>query len=134
MGYDENMKQIEQTYTIQAAVSAVWKALTDGPTAEEWGAGPAKVDTREGGEFSYWDGDIHGTFTKLVPKKLIEQDWYEHDRPERLHKVTFTFESATDATLLHLKQTDVGEDEYASMLSGWDDYYFDPIKKLLGQQ
>lgn len=127
------MKLIEQTYTISAPVSAVWKALTDGPTAEQWGAAPAKVDAREGGEFSYWDGDIHGVFTKLAAEKLIEQDWYEHDHPERLHKVTFTLEADGNTTLLHLKQTDVGEDEYSTMLSGWDDYYLNPIKKLLEQ-
>ncbi|HJQ09182.1 MAG TPA: SRPBCC domain-containing protein [Candidatus Saccharimonadales bacterium] len=69
------MKQLEQTYSIQAPVSAVWKALTDGPPAEQWGAAPAKVGAREGGKFSYWDGDIHDIFTKLVPEKLIKQDW-----------------------------------------------------------
>ena len=125
------MAQIGQTYTIQAPLSKVWQALTDGPTAEQWGAAPAKVDACEGGEFSYWDGDIHGTFTKLVPEKLIEQDWYEHDHPERLHTVTFTLEAGGEATLVHLLQTAVGDDEFTYMLEGWTDYYFDPIKKFL---
>ena len=62
------MKSIQQDYVIEAPVSEVWKALTDGPTAEQWGAAPAKVDAHEGGEFSYWDGDIHGTYTNLSQK------------------------------------------------------------------
>lgn len=126
------MKQFEQTYTINAPVSKVWQALTDASVAEQWGAVPAKVDAREGGEFSYWDGDIHGTYTKLVPEKIIEQDWFEHEYPERLHKVAFTLENKSDTTTaVHLVQTDIGDDEFASMIEGWSDYYFDPIKELL---
>ncbi len=125
------MKHLEQTYVIKAPLAKVWEALTDTSVAEQWEAGPAKVDAKVGGEFSYWDGDIHGIFTKLVSKKLIEQDWYEHDYPERHHKVTFTLSEKENETTIQLLQTDVGDDEFESMLDGWKDYYFDPIKKLL---
>lgn len=126
------MRQINQTYDIKAPLGSVWAALTQASVAEEWGAGPATVAARKGGAFSYWNGDIHGVFTKIIPEKLIEQDWYEHDYPERLHKVTFTFETYADnATRLHLLQTNVGEDEFASMADGWSEYYFEPIKQLL---
>lgn len=52
------MKSITQDYTIQAPIEEVYKALTGASTAEQWGAAPAKVDAREGGEYSYWGGDI----------------------------------------------------------------------------
>jgi uncharacterized protein YndB with AHSA1/START domain len=126
------MRTIQQDYTINAPISEVWRAFTTAEMAEQWGASPAKVNASEGGEFSYWDGDIHGTTTKIEVEKLLEQDWYEHDHPERLHKVTFTFEAAdADTTKIHLAQTDVGDDEFASMADGWADYYFDPMKALL---
>lgn len=73
------MSTIKQTYTIKAPINKVWAALTTAESAEQWGATPAKVEAHEGGEFSYWNGDIHGVFTKLVPETLIEQDWYGHD-------------------------------------------------------
>ena len=126
------MQQLEQTYTINAPVSAVWKALTDGPTAEQWGAGPARVDAREGGEFSYWDGDIHGTFTKLVPEKLIEQDWYGHDNPTWKYTVSFAFEGDDKQTTVHMVYAGNILDEQKD-IADWHDYYFDPIKKLLEQ-
>ncbi len=126
------MKQLEQTYTINAPVSAVWKALTDGPTAEQWGAAPAKVDAREGGEFSYWDGDIHGTFTKLVSEKLIEQDWYGHDNPNWKYTVSFAFEGDDKQTAVHMIYAGDILDEQKD-IADWRDYYFDPIKKLLEQ-
>lgn len=126
------MKQLEQTYTINASVSAVWKALTDGPTAEQWDAAPAKVDATEGGEFSYWDGDIHGVFTKLVPEKLIEQDWYGHDNPTWKYNVTFTFEGDDKATTVHMVYSGNILDEQKD-IKDWQEYYFEPIKKLLEQ-
>jgi len=129
-----SMQTIEKDYIINAPVSEVWNALTTADMAEQWGAAPAKVDATSGGEFSYWNGDIHGVNTKIESKKLLEQDWYEHDYPERLHKVTFTFEAVDSMTKIHLVQTNVGDDELTSMIDGWADYYFDPIKKLLEKQ
>lgn len=127
------MKSIQQDYVIEAPVSEVWKALTDGPTAEQWGAAPAKVDAHEGGEFSYWDGDIHGTYTKLVPEKLIEQDWYGHDNPTWKYTVSFALEGDDKTTNVHMVYSGNILDEQKD-IADWRDYYFDPIKKLLEKQ
>jgi len=124
------MSQIEQAYTIKAPVSEVWRALTDASVAEQWGAAPAKVDATEGGEFSYWDGDIHGINTKIVPEKLLEQDWYGHDHPERKFRAVFTFEAEGNVTTVRLVFTGDIEDEQKDK-KDWQEYYFDPIKKLL---
>jgi uncharacterized protein YndB with AHSA1/START domain len=126
------MKRIEQTYHIKAPIAKVWQALTDASMAEQWGAGPAKVDATEGGEFSYWGGDIHGLNTKIVPEKLLEQDWYGHDHPERKFRATFTFETDGIATTVHLVFTGDIEDEQKD-IKDWQEYYFDPIKNLLEQ-
>ncbi len=127
------MKQIEQTYTIKAPVAKVWQALTDASMAEQWGATPAKVDAREGGAFSYWDGDIHGTYTKLMPEKLIEQDWYGHDNPTWKYTVSFAFEGDGSQTTVHMVYSGNIVDEQKD-IADWRDYYFDPIKKMLEQQ
>jgi uncharacterized protein YndB with AHSA1/START domain len=124
------MKQFEQTYAINAPVAKVWQALTDGPIAEQWGAAPAKVDAREGGEFSYWDGDIHGVFTKLVPNERIEQDWYGHDNPTWKYNVIFTFEGDDKQATVYMTFSGNILDEQKDV-TDWRDYYFDPIKKLL---
>ena len=126
------MKQIEQTYTINAPVEKVWQALTDAKLAEEWGAGPAKVDAQEGGEYSFWDGDIHGVFTKLVPNELIEQDWYGHDNPTWKYSVVFSFDTSKDSTKVHMTYSGNILDEQKD-ITDWKEYYFDPIKKLLEQ-
>lgn len=124
------MKTIEQTYTIEASLDDVWQALTDDDTAEKWGAGPAKVNAHEGGEFSYWDGDIHGTFTKITPKERIEQDWYGHDNPTWKYTVVFTFEVTGDATTVKMTYSGNIVDEQRD-IKDWLEYYFGPIKRML---
>ncbi len=124
------MKSIALDYKIQAPIEAVYKALTDAQSAEKWGAAPAKVDAREGGEYSYWGGDIHGVFTKIVPQKFIEQDWYGHDNPTWKYTVRFEFDSDVTSTTVHVIFSGKIQDEQKD-LSDWRDYYFDPIKKLL---
>jgi activator of HSP90 ATPase len=127
------MKSITQDYIIQASIGEVYKALTDGPTAEQWGAAPAKVDARESGEYSYWGGDIHGVFTKLVSQKLIEQNWYGHDNPTWKYTVSFAFEGDDTSTTVHMTFSGDIQNEQKD-LADWRDYYFDPIKKLLEKQ
>lgn len=124
------MKKIQQTYTIKAPIEKVWQSLTDAEIAEQWGAAPATVDAREGGEFSYWDGDIHGVYTKLVPYQLIEQDWYGHDHPERKFKAVFLLRADNDTTTVQLTFSGDIEDEQKD-LQDWQEYYFAPIKDLL---
>jgi uncharacterized protein YndB with AHSA1/START domain len=124
------MKTLEQTYTIHAPLDKVWWALTTAEGAEGWGAGPAKFDLSEGGEFSYWDGDIHGVNTKVVPRQLLEQDWYGHDNPDWKYFVRFTFESNGDSTDVQLHYAGNIVDEQRD-LKDWQDYYFTPIKQLL---
>jgi uncharacterized protein YndB with AHSA1/START domain len=126
------MNTIQQSYTINAPIEKVWESLTSADIAEQWGASPAKVDAHEGGKFSYWDGDIHGVFTKLVPEKLIEQDWYGHDNPTWKYRAVFTFESNDATTTVHLEFSGDIQDEQKD-IADWKDYYFDPIKKLLEQ-
>lgn len=125
-----NTRQIKQQYQIKAPLHKVWQALTDADIAEQWGAGPAIFEAREGGKFSYWDGDIHGTNTKIMPEKLLEQDWYGHDNPTWKYNVRFTFEKHEDTTIVDFLYSGNIIDEQRD-IKDWQTYYFDPIKKLL---
>jgi uncharacterized protein YndB with AHSA1/START domain len=42
------MHTIQQDYVIKAPISQVWQAFTTAEMAEQWGAGPAKVEVRVG--------------------------------------------------------------------------------------
>lgn len=124
------MSQIEQTYTIKAPATKVWQALTSTNVAEAWGAAPAKVDAREGGEFSYWGGDIHGTYTKLVPETLIEQEWYGHENPTWKYEARFELSESNGVTAVKLTFSGNIVDEQKD-IDDWREYYFEPIRQLL---
>ncbi len=127
------MNKIEQTYEINAPVEKVWEALVAPKLIEKWGAGPVKFDATEGGKFSMWGGDIHGTNTKIVSNNLLEQDWYSSTHPDHCYKVTFTLIPNDGSTTVKLVHADVPEDEIKDYELGWKDYYLGPMKELLEQ-
>jgi uncharacterized protein YndB with AHSA1/START domain len=124
------MNTIEPTYRIKAPVTKVWWVLTTAEGGEAWGAGPAQFDATEGGAFSYWNSDIHGINTKVVPEKLLEQDWYGHENPAWKYNALFTFEADGDVTVVQVKYSGDIVDEQRD-INDWNEYYFEPIKQLL---
>lgn len=127
------MKTIDKTYKIKAPIESVWQALTDAKLIEEWEAGPAKFEATEDGKFSLWGGDIHGTNTKIIENKLLQQDWFSrgNGNKEICYKVTFKLSSDGESTIVHLIHENVPENEYEDFVDGWKVYYIDPIKKIL---
>lgn len=116
---------------IYAPIEKVWWALTTAEGAQAWGAGPAKFNAFEGGEFSYWDGDIHGINTRIIPQMLLEQDWFGHDDPSKKYKVTFEFVSRENGAVEVQLTHEGNHDDIQKDIADWKDYYFEPIKKLL---
>lgn len=124
------MKVIKQKYIIKVPVKKVWKAFISPSEIEKWGGGPARMSDKEGSEFSLWDGDIHGTNTKVVENKILDQDWYggNWDKPS---KVKFEFSSDDKKTTVILTHTDLPEGEEDNFADGWKDYYMGPMKEYL---
>jgi len=125
------MKRIEQVYLIDAPITEVWLAFVEPKVIEKWGGGPAKMSDKENNEFTLWGGDIFGTNTKVVKNKLLEQDWYSGDKWEKPSKVTFSFKSDGDKTIVRLDHKDIPDGDAKDIEQGWKDYYLGPIKELL---
>ena len=68
------MDSLDLSIEIKAPLEKVWWAFTTAEAAEQWGAGPAYIEAKDGGVFSYWESDIHGIITKIVPMQILEQD------------------------------------------------------------
>lgn len=121
---------IKQVYVIKSPVKKVWRALVDPEIIERWGAGPARMDTKEGSEFSLWGGDIRGKNIQIVDNKKIVQEWYAGNW-SKPSIVSITLKSKGDITQVNLRQKDVPKNEEADVDDGWSRYYFGEIKKLL---
>lgn len=125
------MKTIKQTYGINAPVEKVWQALTDPTVMDDWGGGPAEFEARVGGKFSQWGGDIYGTNTKIVPNKLLEQDWWStSSSSKKPHKVSFALNEKDGKTTVKLTHANIPDGEEDDFADGWRDYYLGPIEAL----
>jgi len=124
------MKTIKKKYLIKAPVEKVWDALVNPKAIERWGAGPAKMSDKENFEFKLWGGDVFGENIKVVPNKLLEQNWYGGSW-KKPSKAKFLLKSFGEDTELFLEHTDVPEEEFEDIDKGWDDYYFGPLKEYL---
>lgn len=121
------MKPIHQTYSVNAPIAKVWRALTNPKDIAGWGAGPATMSAKEGAAFSLWDGDIHGKNIEVVPQMKLIQEWYGGKWPKP-SIATFTLTKTKTGTKLVFHQTGVPAKDFNGISSGWKDYYLGPLK------
>lgn len=124
------MTTIKQTCLINSSLDEVWKALTNPKYINGWGGGPAKMDDKEGTEFEFWGGDIHGKNIEVVPLKKLVQEWFggKWDKPSI---ITFTLTEEKDAVKINLLHTDVPDNEAKDIDAGWKEYYLGPLIEYL---
>ena len=125
------MKQLKQTYVINAPVERVWRAFVDPKLIAQWGGGPAKMTDRVG-PFSLWGGDIHGKNTKVVEHELIEQDWFSGNKWPSPSKLRFIFKPNGHKTIVELEHRNIPDQEAKDIEQGWREYYLGPVKQLFG--
>lgn len=123
------MKKLKQIYIIDAATQDVWNALVDPKIITDWGAGPAQMSDKKE-KFSLWGGDIYGTNIEIQKGYKLVQDWYAGDWAEP-SRVVFELVSEDDKTKVTLTHTNIPDDEFEGIKSGWKDYYFGPMIELL---
>jgi activator of HSP90 ATPase len=95
---------------------------------------PARVDGRENGEFTAWDGYIWGAFLELEENKRIVQSWRTSEFPEGAEdsRVEVLLEEAEGKTKLTLIHTNIPESQTESYRQGWEDFYFKPMREYFG--
>ena len=123
-------KLLSLEYHITSPLSEVWKALTDPKVIDKWGGGPAKMNDKEGTKFSLWGGDIHGKNTKVIPEKLLAQDWMS-GKWDEYSLLEFKLTHKDGCTTVRLTQIGIPDDEFEDIKEGWDKFYMGEIKKLL---
>lgn len=125
-------KTIRQAVTIKATPQAVYDALMDSRKHGRFTGGGASISRKVGGKFSVFDGYAEGVNLQLVPGKKIVQTWRASDWPkDQYSKVTFALAKVQGGTRLTFTQTGVPDQHYASIKSGWIEFYWTPLKKML---
>ena len=127
-------KDIRQSVTFKTTPHEVYEAIMDSKKHAEFTGSQVKIRREVGGKFSIYGGDIEGTNLELVPDQKIVQSWRYSDWPEgHYSKVTFSLEKVAGGTRLTFTQTGVPEERYEDIAQGWRDYYWGPMKEMLGK-
>lgn len=122
------VKTIRQTYHINASAEKVWHALVDAKAIDNWGGGPAKMNSKKNAEFSLWGGDIHGKNIEVIPEKKLVQEWMSGSW-DKYSKVTFILNGKESKTHVELIHEDVPDKEVIEIEDGWKQYYMEPLKE-----
>ena len=93
----------------------------------------AKISREVGGKFTAYDGAIVGRNLKLVPDKLIVQEWYcqtEGWPQGHYSKLAFKLSKADTGCLLEMVQEGVPKAAIKDITQGWKDYYWKPLGEM----
>ena len=96
---------------------------------------PARVDGTVDGDFTAWDGYIQGMFLELEKNKRIVQAWRTAEFPEEAEDsiVEILLEEDHGKTKLTLKHTNIPEGQADDYKTGWEDFYFKPMREYFGE-
>jgi activator of HSP90 ATPase len=126
-------KNIKQTAQFKAAQHEVYEMLMDSKQHGQFTGGKAKISRKVGGKFSVFDNYAEGKNLALIPDKKIVQSWRASDWPETHYsKVTFALSKNKSGTKLTFTQIGVPAEFYSDIKQGWIDFYWKPLKELLG--
>lgn len=122
---------------IPAAPQEIYDAWLDSNGhARITGGQPARISAEEGAEFTVWNGYIWGSNRKLEPGRRIVQSWRTtnfttEDADSQIEVLLEPVPGGTKVTVNHSNVPD-GHTSYRD--GGWQDNYFDTMKKHFGRR
>ena len=131
--------ELEEGFRCQPA--NLYEALLDERLVSQYTMSPARIELKEGGSFSLFDGSITGTLTSLQPPHSFTQQWrFKEWREGELSTVTVTLTALDrDTCKLHLIHRHVPEhdrygnrDVQSKVEAGWRNFFFLRIQKMMG--
>lgn len=123
------MKDIKRYYTINASCHDVYNALTNKNMIEIWTGEAAEMEAIPGTLFSLWDGSISGMNLEFVENEKIVQQWYFGEDSED-SIVTIKLHPHKKGTSVELHHTNIPDEAFQNISSGWDEDYFAALKEL----
>ena len=117
------MKDHKKYFIIPAPPEEVYLALTREATIRLWTGDEVEMVAEPGTGFSLWDGAIVGKNLEFEEGKKIVQQWY-FDEKEEPSIVTIILHPHKQGTSAELRHTNIPDQEYDDIVSGWNQYYF----------
>jgi activator of HSP90 ATPase len=131
MAFDFTLTEI-----IPATPQEVYDAWLDAKSHGAMTGSKAKAAPQESAAFTAWDGYISGRTLKLEPGHRIVQSWrttkFAKGDPDS--QIEVLLEPVKGGTKLTLRHTNVPDGHTSYRDGGWQDNYFDPMKKYFGKR
>ena len=124
------MKNIRKIIHIKSPREEVFNAVTNPLTIELWSGYPAAMEPVPGTPFSMFDGDITGTLLAIEPPSMIEQQWDFGEQPIP-SVVRIRLYEEGPKTRIELEHSNVPEEAFDNINTGWKDYFFGALKSYL---
>jgi len=125
-------RTIRQSVTFKAGPHEVYEVLMDSRKHSKLTGDKAIVSRKVGGKFTVGEY-IQGVNLEVVPNERIVQSWRGSDWPEgHFSRAVFSLRVEGNGTRLTFTQTGVPEEDHHEIKQGWHDYYWKPMKEMLG--
>ncbi|HEX9758472.1 MAG TPA: SRPBCC domain-containing protein [Nitrospiria bacterium] len=124
---------IHQEINFKCKSQQIFEALTKAEQFGEFSGSPAEINPESGGKFSCFGGIISGITIENVPNKRLVQAWRVGNwEPGVYSIVKFEFEKINDReTKLVFDHTGFPEEHKGHLEQGWNERYWEPLKKYL---
>lgn len=127
-------KTIRQSVTFKASPHEVYEVIMDARKHAALTGGEVTMPRTAGSKFTVYGGDIEGVNLELVPDVKIVQSWRYSDWPEGHYSTaTFALAAVPKGTRLTFTQSGVPAQFYQDIKQGWQDYYWTPMREMLGE-
>ena len=119
---------------IPATPRQIYDAWLDGGAHTAMTGSAAAASATEGASFTAWGGYISGRNLTLEPDRRIVQSWrttrFTVDDPDS--QIEVLLEPAPDGTRVTLHHTNVPDGHTGYQSGGWQEHYFEPMKRYFG--
>lgn len=129
-------RTIRQTVIIPASPLEVYEAYVDPKKHAEFTGDEADGKPVVGGKFTASGGYISGEYIELEKGRRIVHwwtttEWPDGYPPSKMELILRPKGRQTELTMIHSK---VPAEQAGSYAEGWQDYYWDPLKKYFAKK
>jgi len=110
----------------------LYEILTQPELVKAW-AGTSSIDPKVGGQFTFFGGQITGSFVSLKENEELVVKWRLKDYPQgHFAEIKFTLQDQGDSTCLKLEGTDIPTSKSENTQEGLKRHYFQNIGRSFG--
>ena len=128
-----DLKTLKLKEEMKCRKEEIFRAMTQVELVSAFTRGPAVSEPEANGQFSYFGGNVSGTFVSVTPDQEIRQKWRFKSWPEgHFSEVCIQFEEKADHTLVTVSQTGIPSNDVERTENGWKTLYFQSLKQTFG--